>query len=174
METSLPREYNFESLLWRDLYILGVEIAGYTSSRKESWLWKPQFEISLWGMHKKNHNQLSLFQKAKELPNRHVALAAYTGESYVVRALLFMFILCVAGYLYFVGLSILNVISSREASVESDRLQSVVGNLEQEYFELSKSVTPDVGASFGLVPTKSQAYVRSASNVASNVTHRDI
>ena len=124
--------------------------------------------------HSHRHNQLSLFQKAKELPKHHVRVAAYTGESYVLQTLIFMFVLCVAGYLYFVGLSILNVIGSREASVESDRLQSVVGNLEQEYFELSKSVTPDVGASFGLVPTKSQAYVRSASNVASNVTHNDM
>ena len=125
-------------------------------------------------MHKKIHNQLSLFQKAKELPKHHVRVAAYAGESYVLQTLIFMFVLCVAGYLYFVGLSILNVIGSREASVDSDRLQAVVGTLEQEYFELSKSITPEVGATYGFVPTKTQAYVRSASNVASNVSKSDV
>ena len=119
-------------------------------------------------------SQLSLFQKAKELPNRHVALAAYTGESYMVQALIFLFILCVAGYLYFVGLSILNVVGSREASVESDRLQSVVGSLEEEYFGLSKSVTPEIGVQYGLSRPATQAFVRSPSNMASNVTHNDI
>ena len=125
-------------------------------------------------MHKQNHNQLSLFQKAKELPKHHVRVAAYAGESYVLQTLMFMFVLCVAGYLYFVGLSILNVIGSREASVDSDRLQSVVGTLEQEYFELSKSITPEIGVAYGFVPTKSQAYVHSVSNVASNVSKSNL
>ena len=121
-----------------------------------------------------SHNQLSLFQKARDLPKHHVRVAAFTGEPYVLRCLVFLFALCIAGYLYFVGLSILNLIQSREATADSASIQSTVGALEQEYFTLSKAVTPEMGARLGLSAAKKQAYVRRGTNMATNVRASDL
>ena len=118
--------------------------------------------------------QLSLFQKAREFPKRSVSISAYTGESHILKGLLLVLALCILGYLYFVGISILNVIANREAAAQSNSLQTAVSSLEQEYFKLSKSVTPERGESLGLSATKNQAYVRRALNVASNVRASDL
>ncbi|MDP3645803.1 MAG: hypothetical protein Q8R25_01835 [bacterium] len=122
----------------------------------------------------RHHNQLSLFQKARELPHRRVSIAAFSGESHVLQFFMLALALCVAGYLYFVGVSIMNVIAHREASVESDRLQSIVVNLEEEYFKLSKGVTPEMGAHLGLQKTSATSFVRRASGMASNVKASEI
>lgn len=114
--------------------------------------------------------QLSLFQKAKDLPRRHVNVAAYSGESHSIQILTLALGLCVAAYLYFVGVSILNVITHKQASVETDRLRSVVGTLEQDYFELSQAVTPEMAGRVGLSSAKKAEYVRRPGGVASNLT----
>lgn len=118
--------------------------------------------------HSHRHNQLSLFQKARELPNRKVSVATFAGESHLLQFLILVLGLCVAAYLYFVGLSIMNVIENREARVESERLQSIVVNLEQEYFKLSKGVTPEMGVNMGLVKTFGTSFVRRTNGMASN------
>lgn len=121
-------------------------------------------------MHKKHHiNQLSLFQKARELPKRQVSVATFTGESHVLQLLILLLGLCVAAYLYFVGVSIMNVIGSREASIESERLQSIVSTLEEEYFALSKSISPENGVGLGLSKTSATSFVRRPGGVASNI-----
>jgi hypothetical protein len=119
-------------------------------------------------------NQLSLFQKARELPRREIRAAAYAGEPYMLHALSLVLALCVCAYLYFVGISIMNVIVSREASVESERLQSIVGNLEEQYFTLAKTVTPESAGQFGLVAGADASFVRRGGAVAANVTPSDI
>ena len=120
--------------------------------------------------------QLSLFQKAKELPQRHVQIAAYRGEPYVLRFLCTALVFCVCAYLYFIGLSIMNLVANREAVAKSDALKSDVATLEEEYFKLSKAVTHGDAAALGLTQPVKTTYVRraDAGGVASNVRARDI
>lgn len=125
-------------------------------------------------MHKKHSGQLSLFQKARDVPRWHIRVATYTGESYVVRFLLAALIFCTALYLYFVGISILNVIANTQAGVDSARLQSTVGSLEQEYFKLSNAVTPQTGVQLGLAKTSASNFVRRSNGMATNIRTNDL
>jgi hypothetical protein len=118
--------------------------------------------------HTHHSHQLSLLQKARLLPERKVSAVAYSGESHLLQVLFIFLALLIGGYFYFVGVSIMNVISNREASVESDRLRSVVGSLEEEYFALAKSVTPESAGSLGLTASVETSYVRRVNAVASN------
>lgn len=118
--------------------------------------------------------QLALLQKARALPERKVSAIAFTGESYVLQTLSILIVLCVAAYLYFVSVSIMNVITNREASVESERLRSIVGSLEEQYFQLSKAVSPESASAHGLTASASTSFVRRTSAVASNVTPSEI
>lgn len=98
-----------------------------------------------------------------------IRVEAISGEHLVVRALIMALFMCVAAYLYFVGVSIMNVIGSREASIESERLQSIVSTLEEEYFALSKSISPENGVGLGLSKTSATSFVRRPGGVASNI-----
>lgn len=114
--------------------------------------------------------QLNFLEKAKSLPRQSINVAAYRGEAHFLRILSLLLALSIAGYLYFVGLSIMNVIANREASVMSDRLQSDVASLEQEYFTLSKGVSPEAASNHGLARPAVTSFVRSQPNYAANVT----
>jgi hypothetical protein len=103
-----------------------------------------------------------------------IRVEALSGEHFVLRALIVVLAFCIVAYVYFIGLSIMNVISNREASVESERLQSIVGDLEKEYFTLAKAVTPDLGANFGLAKAESPDFVRRATSMATNQAKSDI
>lgn len=118
--------------------------------------------------------QLALLQKARALPERKVSSVAFAGESYLLQTLSILIVLCVAAYLYFVGVSIMNVITNREASVESERLRSIVGGLEEQYFQLSKAVSPESASAHGLTTSAGVSFVRRTSAVASNVTPNEI
>lgn len=119
-------------------------------------------------------HQLSLLQKARALPERKVSSIAFSGESHLLQVLSIFLALSVLAYLYFVGVSIMNVISNREASVESERLRSVVGGLEENYFALAKSVSPEVAGSLGLTGNAEVSYVRRAGAVAVNTPASDL
>lgn len=121
-----------------------------------------------------NTAQLKLFEKAKSLPRQSINVAAYRGEPQLLRVLCMLLALAIAGYLYFVGVSIMNVIMSREASLESERLQTNVAVLEQEYFTLSEEVTADAAASFGLSQPKETTFARRDTGYAANVTAGDL
>lgn len=114
--------------------------------------------------------QSKLFEKAKSLPRQSINVAAYRGESQVLRVLFVLLSLAIAGYLYFVGVSIMNVIMSREASLQSQRLQSSVASLEEEYFTLSKNVSAEAAATYGLSAPAGTTFARRESYLASNVT----
>lgn len=118
--------------------------------------------------------QLNFLEKAKSLPRQSINVAAYRGEAQLLRILSLLLALSIAGYLYFVGLSIMNVIANREASVMSDRLQSDVAVLEQQYFTLSKEVSPESAAAHGLSKPVATSFVRTQPNYATNVTQSDI
>ncbi|MFZ2556066.1 MAG: hypothetical protein WAZ27_02995 [Minisyncoccia bacterium] len=96
-----------------------------------------------------------------------IRLHALPGERFVIHILSLAIIMSVLGYSYFVSVSIRNVIVHKEAVAESDRLQSEVGLLEQEYFELSKKVTPELATSLGMSPTSDTEFVRRPGAVGS-------
>ena len=118
--------------------------------------------------------QLALLQKARALPERKVKAIAFAGESHLIHALSIFLAFSIAAYLYFVGVSIMNVISNREASVESDRLRSVVGTLEADYFSIQKTIAPHAASSYGLTARAEATYVRRTSGVASNANLSDL
>jgi hypothetical protein len=96
-----------------------------------------------------------------------IRVHAFEGERFVLHYLFCAIVLTMLGYAYFVSLSIFNVIAHKEAMAESDRLQSEVGQLEEEYFALSKEVTPALAAQLGMSPTKETAFVRRPGAVGS-------
>lgn len=89
-----------------------------------------------------------------------IKVEAYSGEHHMLRMLAGFLGICVLAYAYFVGVSIMNVIAHKEASTQSERINRTVSVLEQEYFKLSNTMTPDLGARVGLVPTSDTTYVR--------------
>ncbi len=124
--------------------------------------------------HNKQTDQASLFARAKALPQFSVRVAAFRGESHLLSFLYFVLACSIAGYIYFVGLSIMNVIANREASIESERLQSEVAALEQAYFELAKEVTPAAASEHGLTAPLATSFVKRDVNYATNVTVEDL
>lgn len=96
-----------------------------------------------------------------------IRVHAFRGEEYLLHMLFLAIGLCVVGYAYFVSLSIINVITHKEAIAESERLQSEVGMLEQEYFELSKKISPALAADLGMTQTSDTAFVRRPGTVGS-------
>ena len=96
-----------------------------------------------------------------------IRVHAFRGEQYLLHMLILGIGLCVVGYAYFVSLSIMNVIAHKEAIAESDRLQSAVGLLEQDYFQLSKNVTPALAAQLGMTETSDTTFVRRPGAVGS-------
>ena len=96
-----------------------------------------------------------------------IRVHAFRGEEFVLHALFLMIGLCVVGYAYFVSLSIINVIAHKEAIAQSESLLSEVGTLEEEYFELSKQVTPESGAHLGMTATSDTTFIRRPGAVGS-------
>lgn len=108
--------------------------------------------------------QTTIIEKAKGIHRQSISLAAFRGEAQMLRILSAMLAFAIAGYLYFVGVSIMNVIVSREASMASERLQSEVATLEQEYFRLAKQVTAEGAANSGLVKPVATTFVKAQGN----------
>ncbi len=117
--------------------------------------------------------QLSLFERARQLPERQVKLSAVAGEAYMLHVLTTLFVGSLMLYVYFVGFSVLNVISHREAIAEGEHVKTMVSELEGQYFELSKDLTPEATARFGLTSVES-TYVRRVSGMASNAHRSDL
>lgn len=99
--------------------------------------------------------------------NIFIRVNAFRGEQYLLHWLVLGIGVCIFGYAYFVSLSIMNVIIHKEAIAESERLQSEVGLLEQEYFELAGTVTPSLAADLGMTATSETSFVRRPGAVGS-------
>ncbi len=87
-------------------------------------------------------------------------------ESVLKRTLITLFIVLIVAYLYFVTASILNVIARKEAVQRTTQLEGSIALLEQEYFASSRHVTPQTGASLGLVPIAPASFVHRPGNQA--------
>lgn len=69
-------------------------------------------------------------------------------------------------YVYFVGVSILNVIARKEALAQTASLASAVSSLERDYFAASQGVGPEDGVRLGLTPVSNTVYVHRPGNAA--------
>ena len=94
-------------------------------------------------------------------------------ERLVLRVLCALLITLVCGYLYFVSASVLNVVARKEALTRIALVQGRIGGMEQEYFALSDSVSPQSGETLGLLPVKDTQYVYRPGNVGAVTIDRD-
>ena len=88
-------------------------------------------------------------------------------ESVVFRTLGIVLFVLLCGYFYFVSASVLNIIARKEADTKSAVLQSSLAQMEQRYFALRDSVTPQEASSLGLSQVKNAQYVYVPGNAAS-------
>ena len=80
-------------------------------------------------------------------------------ERLLLQGLVFAFAILLCGYLYFVSASVLNVMARQEASQRALSLQGEIGGLEQRYFTLSRTMTPETAHSLGLSALSATDYV---------------
>ena len=100
---------------------------------------------------------------------------AHPWEHMGLRLLGAALVVIFCGYLYFVSASILNVIASKEALTQVSVIQGSIGGLEQNYFELTKAISPQSGPALGLSPITHQAYVYRPGNVgAATIVRNEI
>lgn len=85
--------------------------------------------------------------------------AEHPLEKTLLKALGVVLLGALACYAYFVASSIFNVIAAKEAGLESARLQTIVGGLEQEYFALAEHISPERAKTLGLAPVSQTSYV---------------
>ncbi|MDP3646249.1 MAG: hypothetical protein Q8R25_04125 [bacterium] len=108
----------------------------------------------------------SVFQQSMDFSaGRTFSLSIeHSAESALFRLLAGVIVVLLLGYLYFVSASVLSVIARKEALTGITKTQSAISVMEQEYFTLSQSVTPSIGASLGLSRVRSTSYVYRPSN----------
>jgi hypothetical protein len=87
-------------------------------------------------------------------------------ESIALRVLVGAIIFCIAMYLYFVTASVLNVIARKEARAYAALLETQVGQLQEEYFALASSVTPEYSATLGLTSIEAPRFVYRLGNIS--------
>ncbi len=111
----------------------------------------------------------SIFQGTLEFSRaRGISLSSqHPLETVIVKALFITLVILLAGYLYFVGSSVMNIIARKEADTETVQLQSSIATLEQKYFALGQSISPANEANLGLIPISNTQYVYRPGNAAS-------
>ena len=87
-------------------------------------------------------------------------------ESSALRFLVALVVVCVCTYVYFVSLSVLNVIARKEAMADISRLAGSISVMETEYFALSETIQPSEGARLGLAPLSNVSYIYRPGNTA--------
>ncbi|MCR4325505.1 MAG: hypothetical protein NUV59_01725 [Patescibacteria group bacterium] len=81
------------------------------------------------------------------------------AERAAMKAIVFIIIALMCGYLYFVTASVVHVMARREALAQINSIRGSIGTLEQEYFALAQRLTPDEGPLLGLAPVEETDYV---------------
>lgn len=87
-------------------------------------------------------------------------------ERHALSILSMILMVLVAGYLYFVASSILNVMARSDALAQIRDIESNIGGLEQQYLALSEEVSPQRASELGLTPVAHTAYVYRPGNAA--------
>ena len=112
----------------------------------------------------------SVFQAKMDfsaVKNSFSLTAEHPAERIVFRTLGSVLFVLLCGYFYFVSASVLNIIARKEADAKSATLQTSVAQMEQRYFALRDSVTPQEAASLGLSRVSDTQYVYVPGNAAS-------
>ncbi|MDB5187511.1 MAG: hypothetical protein JWO50_31 [Candidatus Kaiserbacteria bacterium] len=65
----------------------------------------------------------------------------------------------VCTYLYLIIFSITNVMTMKEAQVQSQRIENSISMLDTQYFNLTKSITPEDGIALGLGSVEVPQYI---------------
>ena len=108
----------------------------------------------------------------------HTELSILTIEHPLERRILsmlsFVLVFMLAGYLYLVTSSILNIVARKEALANARSLESGIGSLEQEYLALSEQVSPEFGVLLGLAPISHTAYVRRPGSLSAAISRDEI
>lgn len=90
----------------------------------------------------------------------------HPAEQLILRSVLAVLAFFVCAYLFFISSSVLNVIARQEALGKTARLQTGISAMEQDYFALAQTLTPQVGATLGLVPVQDPSYVKRLGDTA--------
>ena len=93
--------------------------------------------------------------------------AEHPIERAVFRTFGVILFVLLCSYFYFVSASVLNIIARKEADTKSVTLQSSIAQMEQRYFALRDSVTPQEATLLGLSRVKDTQYVYVPGNAAS-------
>lgn len=96
-----------------------------------------------------------------------VLAAEYPAERLAFKILIALLAVLVFAYFYFVIASVLNIIARKEADAQASKIESAVGDLEQQYFALSQEITPQAARELGLAPVSQTQYVYRPGNDAS-------
>jgi len=90
----------------------------------------------------------------------------HSAERVFLRFLIVAFGSLALLYIYFVGATILNVVATKEAGVQTATITSAVSKLEREYFAATQGIGPEDGARLGLAPVAHTVYVHRPGNAA--------
>lgn len=90
----------------------------------------------------------------------------HPSERITLRLLLVALAALSSLYVYFIGVSVLNVIARKEALSEAANLTNTVAELERDYFVASQSIGPEEGTRLGLSPVLNTVYIHRPGNAA--------
>ena len=90
----------------------------------------------------------------------------YRAERVIFTILAVLLCALIFGYFYFVTGSVFNVIAEKQADAQSANMQGTIGSLEEQYFSLSQSLTPQTATDMGLAPVQNTQYVYRPGNAA--------
>jgi hypothetical protein len=110
----------------------------------------------------------SVFQGSFDFTKRRaISLSVeHPLEQTALRWLVALIVVFLCTYLYFVSMSVLNVIARKEALSQISRIESSISTKEHDYFALSEEVVPSTGDSLGLSPLSNITYVYRPGNTA--------
>lgn len=89
---------------------------------------------------------------------------AYGEESRIFYVALFALILVVSSYMYFVSLSVVNVVMRKEVDAEIRNLTTAVGELEAQYIERQHAVSSDIAEMKGFVVAEHKIFIDKAAD----------
>jgi len=94
-----------------------------------------------------------------------ILTAEHPAERALRGTLAALLIFGAALYMYFVAVSIINIIERKDALVEAGAKASAVAELEEKYFKRAELIANEDPISFGLVPLESKRFVERAARL---------
>lgn len=95
---------------------------------------------------------------------KHTATGAYGEESRLFYVALSSCLIAVSTYMYFVSVSVVNVVMRKEVDVEMRELTTTMGELEAAYIEKQHAVSSDIATARGFVMADSKIFIDKAAD----------